>query len=223
LLDGVYISMPNDELYAVPGADDPVGDVIVEETVWKEIRVSRRWGVRNGDVRLKAETGATDSVHVIIPVTPIGVTDSIHVKGVPPIKTGRMLVTGSITLHDDEDFSADEVATRSDLSGWKEVDQDIPKIVKIEGRCGGEVRLEVEFQGVLNVHNPDFLELYVAALLFEGVSDSNRDLDGQFDADFRLKRGETVVVSGIIFNKEGDEGDLEDNDWASFRAVVSFE
>jgi hypothetical protein len=104
-----------------------------------------------------------------------------------------MLVKASMSLHDNEDLSADKEATYSNLTGWIDLDQQNPK-------------LELEFQGILNLQNPNLVELTVFALLFEGVSDSTTDLDGQFQSDHLVPRGQTVVISGMIFNSRRETG-----------------
>ncbi len=150
----------------------------------------------------------------------------------PAVPHGRVEVTGHLEMNDDEKIGggtvfgvdlpgidiADEHLKLDNLSAWADVDTSFVKRFYWEGRCGGEIRFEVEMNAGINEIDPNLLEFQTTARLYEGTSTDTTDLDGWTDQYIQIARGTTRSVFGLVRNTEESEND----DWGIFSFRVKF-
>jgi hypothetical protein len=112
-----------------------------------------------------------------------------------------------MTLRDDENFGSDEFATVS-FPSTEEVVTTTHKLVKhLEGRCGGEIRLEVDI--FASVGAGDSITANIDARLYEGSSDNSGDLDGHGNFTVVIPPTESRSVMATVWNT--DENERDDN------------
>lgn len=101
-------------------------------------------------------------------------------KDDPPFKSAghrTLHFRGTMTLRDDEWPEADQVMTLDLGTHYASVNSSHRKVMYFEGRCGGEVRLEMDVFASLGVYDSIIVNLDVR--LYEGTSSSSSDLDGR--------------------------------------------
>ncbi|MEQ1823381.1 MAG: hypothetical protein ABL949_12805 [Fimbriimonadaceae bacterium] len=133
--------------------------------------------------------------------------------------TGLVTIRGELRMNDYEAFGRDEWMIADNLVAWTYVDGQFLNRFYWEGRCGGELRLEVDMKGGINPNAPDVLEFGAQARLYEGSSTSTSDLDGTENFHTQVDRGSTRSFYGLVRNTA--EG--QPMDWGSFSFWVRFE
>ncbi len=129
-----------------------------------------------------------------------------------PFKTAghrTLHFTGNMTLRDSEWPQADQVMTLQLGTHYASVNMMHRKVMYFEGRCGGEVRLEMDVFASLGVYDSIIVNLDVR--LYEGTSDSTSDLDGRgnFTIVVPATPGDhTRSLSATVWNTE--ENDYDD-------------
>jgi hypothetical protein len=121
-------------------------------------------------------------------------------------------------MNDYEEFGDDEHMKLDNLLAWTTVDDQFVERFYWEGRCGGELRLEVDMLCGINPNAPDVLEFAAHARLFEGTSTSTTDLDGSGNFRIQVNRGSKKGILGVITNTEENEP----MDWGIFSFGVHF-
>jgi hypothetical protein len=150
----------------------------------------------------------------------------------PTVPFGRVEVFGHLEMNDDEKIgggsvlgydlpaidTADEHLKLDNLSAWADVDTSFERRFYWEGRCGGEIRFEVDMIAGINEADPNLLEFQTSARLYEGTSTDTTDLDGWAEQYIQIPRGTTSTVFGLVRNTEESEND----DWGIFSFRVKF-
>jgi hypothetical protein len=116
--------------------------------------------------------------------------------------------SGSMTLRDSEWPGADEIMTLNLGTHSASVDVSHRKVMYFEGRCGGEVRLEMDVFASLGVYDSIIVNLDVR--LYEGSSASSTDLDGRgnFTVHIPATPGDNKrTVSATVWNTDENEVD----------------
>ncbi len=116
--------------------------------------------------------------------------------------------TGTMTLRDSEWPGADEIMTLDLGSHFAGVDIGHRKVMYFEGRCGGEVRLEMDVFASLGVYDSIIVNLDVR--LYEGASATSSDLDGRgnFTIHIPATPGDNKrSISATVWNTDEDEID----------------
>ncbi|MBL8888754.1 MAG: hypothetical protein JNL67_02165 [Planctomycetaceae bacterium] len=132
-------------------------------------------------------------------------------KDDPPFKTaGRrtLYFSGSMTLRDAEWPAADKVVSLQLGTHFASVGMSHRKVMYFEGRCGGEVRLEMDVFASLGAYDSIIVNLDVR--LYEGTSDSSTDLDGRgnFTVVIPATQGDNIrSLSATVWNTEENEYD----------------
>jgi len=132
--------------------------------------------------------------------------------------TGLVTISGHLEMNDYEEFGDDEHMKLDNLLAWTTVDDQFVERFYWEGRCGGELRLEVDMLCGINPNAPDVLEFAAHARLFEGTSTSTTDLDGSGNFRIQVNRGSKKGILGVITNTEENEP----MDWGIFSFGVHF-
>lgn len=125
----------------------------------------------------------------------------------------HVIITASMDITDDEFWADDE---HSHVEGRDErwVDSWDPQgVMRLVGKCGGEVRVEVAATAAVR---PDgSIRLLVAVDLYEGTSEESTDHDGHRDAN------QVVPVDGIVQVPIRINNDDEGGDFADISLTVS--
>jgi hypothetical protein len=137
----------------------------------------------------------------------------------PNPATGLVTIHGHLELNDYEQFSSDEHVKLDNLIAWTHVDDQFVPRFYWEGRCGGEVRLEVDMLCGINPTAPDVLEFSAHARLYEGTSTSTTDQDGFGNFHIQVDRGIPSGIFGLVQNTEEDQP----MDWGIFSFGVRFD
>lgn len=116
-------------------------------------------------------------------------------------------MSGSMQIKDDEYWN-DEYCNRTfSQSGWLMYTNQYSSLYG-EGRCGGEVRIEVHATARMN-SNGSITFLSPRVDLYEGTSESTGDLDGRkYISNFTVAEGQSV--SKYVYVENTAEG----GDWA---------
>lgn len=133
--------------------------------------------------------------------------------------TGLVTIRGHLEMNDYEEFGSDEHMKLDNLVAWTHVDSQFLKRFYWEGRCGGELRLEVDMLCGINPTAPDVLEFSAHARLYEGTSTSTTDLDGAGNFHIQVQRGTFKGIFGLVRNTE----ESEPADWGIFSFRVQFD
>ena len=117
----------------------------------------------------------------------------------------RLVVTMNMRGVDDETFGRNEETRRTEV---RETILSNPNqamnVLEFTHGWGGECRLELRLTGTLLTDNT--IRVQGNALLFEGVSEGTRDLDGQRDISFLVPKGGVIAQQNFRVNND-DEGD----------------
>jgi hypothetical protein len=123
------------------------------------------------------------------------------------IMARTVTVSGSMRIVDDEDIVANEIE-RVQFAEARDLDEDQPEeLIHVEGRAGGEVRVELDMNMQLIRNNR--VRIRGSTILFEGTSEENNDEDGRFDFSFVVRPGRTVSRSFRLRNTD-EGGDFAD-------------
>lgn len=133
------------------------------------------------------------------------------VKKDPPFKSAwqrTLYFSGNMTLRDAEWPGSDQIMTLNLGTHFASVNSTHRKVMYFEGRCGGEVRLEMDVFASLGLYDSIIINLDVR--LYEGTSDSSMDLDGR--ANFTLHVPATPgdnkrSISATVWNTDENEYD----------------
>lgn len=115
--------------------------------------------------------------------------------------------TAVINGVDHETFGSNETGSASRATERLFQGPDQQELLFMACRWGGECRVELFVNG--KRRNDDALEVSVAALLFEGTSESTDDLDGRIDYGLVVPKGQTVSDSRRVTNLD-EGGDFAD-------------
>ncbi|MCI0746312.1 MAG: hypothetical protein L0Y58_12995 [Verrucomicrobia subdivision 3 bacterium] len=121
----------------------------------------------------------------------------------PPEIYRRLVIRGTMSIEDYENFGDNEYATRnfarnSDLGPWDTHDE-----VGWTEKMGGEIRVVVSLKIDLHASLSIKVDWHVA--FYEGTSEETGDLDGQRSGTITVGKDETKPLSISVWNTDEDE------------------
>jgi hypothetical protein len=125
----------------------------------------------------------------------------------------RLTVSASIEGVDDETFGSNEYGRVSQVRETILADSVPQNVLSLECRWGGECRVELNL--VAQVLDNKDVRITGTAKLFEGTSESTKDLDGQRDFVVLVPRGKTA------FHNETVKNDDEGGDYADYKLTFT--
>lgn len=198
-----YIAHPSVDLYPTTGTFDDYGYSrhIADPAAHKTLSLTFECGPNTRDPRTSFHP---DDPTAIRAEAKSGlVTVAINCAGRLDLPVRSILMTVDFDGRDDENFASDEVVDpRATVVPINPSTPPSPLVY----RWGGELRAEYTFQTTL--HASGQVDLRSECLLFEGTSESTRDLDGT--GTIELSAAEGAWAEATFLTTNTDEGDEDD-------------